>query len=755
MGYNVFHKVFNYSVLAAGVAALGYAITQAVINHHKINLPFLMLAVFTLMVASRMELEFPRSRLTYTFADSMVFLTFLLYGGEFAIILASVEVFTNSIRIKSRKKTDFPLSFILFNVATIAISTAATNFAYRAFMAQIQTGEPHLGDVASSHLISLLGGMALTQFAVNTALMTIFLATRNNQNVVQIWLDRMLPSSITYIGGAGLALVIYKLIMSGNPLATSVIMVAIALAYFAYRRSIAEINNSFDAAEKAERAKSESERQRAEQAEKHVNQLNAYLKEQERISDALRKSKEAFQYSAMHDSLTDVANRAFLLEQLKSSIDHSKGPDSTKFSVLFMDIKKFKNINDSLGHSIGDKMLIMVAKRLQGAVRETDVVARLGGDEFAVVLNEISSPAENIRFAKSIHQKISQPFILQGNKVFISLHIGIAPSDAEYDSPEEILRDADIAMHHAKKQEVPIAVFDKELRSQVLKAVKIESDLRFAVQRKELVLFYQPIVSLHNGRLAGFEALLRWRHPERGLIPPNDFIPIAEESGLIIPMTGWILNEACRQMREWQKLPYLSSDLMVSVNLSGRHLAEISLVNDVRKALEKSDLAPSSLKLEVTESIAMQNIDMTVESLTKLKELGVRLSMDDFGTGYSSLSQLHRLPFDTLKIDRSFVSNVKENGEEGEILWTIISLAKTLNLKIIAEGIETAEQLKLLRLLKCDYGQGYLLARPLPVEEMAQLLREKKSWFPDSIQMEELSELPERFINIENQLRIF
>jgi diguanylate cyclase (GGDEF)-like protein len=752
MSYTIFNKIFNFAVIAAGGGALVYAIAQ--LSQDKLDLTFLLLTVFTLTIASRMELQFPRSNLVFTFADSMVFLTFLLYGGEFAIILASLECLTNSVRIKSRN-AGLPNFVILYNIATIALSTAVTYITYIFFIKN-----PHGGSLPANYmtsaLLSLLGAMSLTQFSVNTVLVASFLAFRSRQKVWKIWVDQMLPSSITYIAGAGLAGVVYKLITYADPIATLVTLVAVGLAYVTYSRSIAEINNSFEAAEKAERAKSESEFQRAEQAEKHVKQLNIYLQEQERISDALRKSKEAFQYSAMHDSLTDVANRAYLLEQLKSSIEKAKESGEGNFAVLFIDIKRFKNINDSLGHSIGDKVLIMVAKRLQGAVREHDVVARLGGDEFAVVLNDIVSPAENVRFAKSIHQKISQPFILQGNKVYVSLHIGIAPGDPEYDTPEDVLRDADIAMHHAKKEEVPIAVFDKELRQRVVNAVQIESDLRFAVQRKELVLFYQPIVSLQSGKLSGFEALVRWKHPERGLVPPNDFIPIAEESGLIIPMTGWILNEACRQMSEWQRTTRLANDAMVSVNLSGRHLSEVSLVSDVRKALEKNDLPAHSLKLEVTESIAMQNIDMTVESLTKLKELGVRLSMDDFGTGYSSLSQLHRLPFDTLKIDRSFVSNVKENGEEGEILWTIISLAKTLNLKIIAEGIETVEQLKLLRLLKCDYGQGYLMSKPFPKEDIERMLADRDSYFPESVQLEDLTEqAPHREFDLESHLRIF
>ena len=752
MGYKVLQKTLDVTVIAGGGLALLWAVSH--LNYEKVDLGFLLLTVFTLTIASRMQLQFPRSNLVFTFADAMVFLTFLFYGGEFAIILASLEFLTNSVRIKSRN-SEYPNSAIFFNVGSIAISTTVTYVTYLSLFPLLQNAGQQVGFATSAYLLSVLGTMALIQFFVNSLLIAAYFALRTEQKFARIWLDHMLPGSITHIAGAGLAGLIYKLIVYADPVATIVTSIAVGLAYFTYRKSIGEINLSFETAEKAERAKAESERQRAEQAEEHVKQLNTYLKEQERISDALRKSKEAFQYAALHDSLTNVANRAFLQEQLKSSLEKAKSSDQTKFSVLFIDLKRFKNINDSLGHSIGDKMLIMVAKRLQGAVRENDVVARLGGDEFAVILNDIVSPAENIRFAKNIHQKISQPFILQGNKVFISLHLGIAPSDAEYDHPEEILRDADIAMHHAKKEEVPIAIFDKELRSRIVNAVKIESDLRFAVQRKELVLFYQPIVSLEEGKLSGFEALVRWNHPERGLVPPNDFIPIAEESGLIIPMTGWIMNEACRQIAEWQKLPGADRNLMVSVNLSGRHLSEVSLVDDVRKVLEKHDLNPDSLKLEITESTAMQNIEMTVDSLTRLKELGVRLSIDDFGTGYSSLSQLHRLPFDTLKIDRSFVSNVKENGEDGEILWTIISLAKTLNLKIIAEGIETVGQLQILRKLDCDYGQGYLMSKPLPKDQIEAQLAERTSWFPEDVQLQIFSGgLPAQELDADNQLRV-
>jgi EAL domain-containing protein (putative c-di-GMP-specific phosphodiesterase class I) len=359
-------------------------------------------------------------------------------------------------------------------------------------------------------------------------------------------------------------------------------------------------------------------------------------------------------------------------------------------------------------------------------------VARLGGDEFAVILSDPLSINKAEHIARDIYQKLAQPFSLRGNRIFTKLHIGLAAFDRDYTKPEDILRDADIAMHHAKENGLQVAVFDKELRARFLESVGLEHDLRYAIERKELSMFYQPLVSLKNGELIGFESLLRWQHPKRGFVSPAKFIPIAEDSGLIIPITEWILKDTARQLCEWQKISPAYKKLVVSVNISGKHLAVEGLVEQVSKVLEITKIRPSTLKLEITESTAMENADRSAQILNRLKELGVQLSIDDFGTGFSSLSQLHRLPFDTLKIDRSFVLNVGEDGENSEILQTIISLAKNLKMKVIAEGIETESQLALLRNLGCDYGQGYLLAKPMPCGDMEKLLYQKQFWFPDS-----------------------
>ena len=344
---------------------------------------------------------------------------------------------------------------------------------------------------------------------------------------------------------------------------------------------------------------------------------------------------------------------------------------------------------------------------------------------FKIIAN--SSPPSR---AKKISQKLAQPFALRGHKVYTSVNIGISPFNADHKKPEDILRDADIAMHCAKEKGINIGIFDIELRSHFLETIKLESELRYAMERKELSMYYQPLISLQQGEILGFEALLRWHHPKLGFISPARFIPVAEESGMIIPITNWILEETTAQLAKWQKISNNYRKLIVSVNISGKHIAQDGLIEQVKQSLHNSKIKPASLKLEITESIAMENAERTIEILTRLKNTGVQLSIDDFGTGYSSLSYLHRLPFDTLKIDRSFVYSVGENGENSAILQTIVALAKNLKMKAIAEGIETESQLRLLRNLGCEMGQGFLMSKPLPKDEMETLLYKKSLWFP-------------------------
>jgi EAL domain-containing protein (putative c-di-GMP-specific phosphodiesterase class I) len=345
--------------------------------------------------------------------------------------------------------------------------------------------------------------------------------------------------------------------------------------------------------------------------------------------------------------------------------------------------------------------------------------------------------------------------MIQGNRIFSDLHIGIAPFESEHMSPEDILRDADIAMHNAKDKNIGIAFFDKEVRSTYLEHIKLEGELRYALEKQELVMNYQPLISLKSGELLGFEALLRWHHSDLGLISPAKFIPISEDSGLIIPITVWILQETCTQLAIWRGISDDYKDLLISVNISGKHLAEESLVRDVQNALKVSGIPAESLKLEITETTAMENADRTIEILLRLKQLGVQISIDDFGTGYSSLNYLHKLPFDTLKIDRSFVINASEGDEDSEILQTIVSLTKNLKKKVIAEGIETVEQLRLLTDLGCDYGQGYLFSRPLPKSDMETMLYKKTNWLPVLTEEEIVESPPSKDISGEDNLPVF
>jgi diguanylate cyclase (GGDEF)-like protein len=685
---------------------------------------FPLILAFTVFFAPRLSLTLPRSNFTVTFSDSLIFLTFLIYGGKAAILLATLETLANCLYIR-KKGTNFGYLMIPANVSITTVSTTLTYLVWASSPYFIYKNSSY-----TPHIVINLGILAITQFLTTSFFAAVFQAIKDNKNLFKTWLKDCFSSSMTQIVGAGLAGIIFKLINYSDFLTTTISLFALLIAYVNYRQSISEINNAIAQAEQAEREKARTEREKRIEVEKYAEKLSDSLRKEENANDALRKSQKAFKHAALHDSLTNLPNRQNFADVLRELISDYKSDPATSFHILFLDIRRFKNINDSLGHTIGDKVLMIVAKRFLRIVHKTDTVARIGGDEFAIILRNLSTVNKALKVARKIHQSISQPFSLSGNRIFINVNIGIAPCDAEYDTPEEILRDADIAMHFAKEKGTGVAVFTKELRTRFLEKVRLESDLRHAIERRELSMHYQPLVSLKDGSIVGFEALLRWHHHELGMIPPAKFIPIAEDSSLIVPITIWILQETCQQLAKWKQISPSYNNLIVSVNISGKHLSNDELIDDVEQALEISGLSPDSLKLEITESVAMENAEHTIEILTRLKRIGVQLSIDDFGTGYSSLSVLHRLPFDTLKIDRSFVYSVGENGENSEILQTIISLAKNLKMKVIAEGIETESQLALLQYLGCDFGQGYLLAKPQPKQDAEKLLYQKSHWLP-------------------------
>ncbi|MBW4535914.1 MAG: EAL domain-containing protein [Pleurocapsa minor HA4230-MV1] len=447
------------------------------------------------------------------------------------------------------------------------------------------------------------------------------------------------------------------------------------------------------------------------------------------LETAMQKLEQAQQqliHDALHDSLTGLPNRTLLIERIQYTIAHAKRNPDYKYGVLFIDLDRFKVINDSLGHSIGDELLIAVSNLLQECVRENDLVARLGGDEFVILLDGIKSIQDATSIGERIQQKMRSPFDLQGQNIFTSASIGIVFGSTEYHNPADLMRDADIAMYRAKdKGKARYTIFDKTMYDETLKLVELENSLRFALKRNELTMHYQPIISLDNNHLVGFEALIRWQHPERGAISPVEFIPIAEDTGLILDIGEWLLKEACQQLQIWRQqfasVPQINS-LKMSINLASQQLQEPEFIQKLDQILLETGLEGSSLRLEITESVLIEPEGTIQNTLKQIKNRNIKLSIDDFGTGYSSLSYLRRFPIDNLKIDRSFINQMNLDSENFEIVRLIITLAKTLGMKTISEGVETALQLDRLKGLGCEFAQGYLFSIPLAPKEIELML---------------------------------
>jgi diguanylate cyclase (GGDEF)-like protein/PAS domain S-box-containing protein len=443
-------------------------------------------------------------------------------------------------------------------------------------------------------------------------------------------------------------------------------------------------------------------------------------------------SEQQLLHDAFHDALTGLPNRALFIDHVKLAISRGRRRGGGIFAVIFIDLDRFKVVNDSLGHMAGDQLLVSVARRIESCLRDGDTVARVGGDEFTVLLEDLVDVGEAIGIAERIQREVSAAYNIDGHEVFTTLSMGVAPGGLEYEDPEDILRDADTAMYRAKSLgKARHEVFDTAMHARAINLLQMETDMRKAVERNEFFLVYQPIVGLDDFSICGFEALIRWQHPERGLISPMDFIPVAEETGQVIVLGEWALWEACRQMQQWHRRFPLQSPFFISVNLSTKQFSASNLVERVGEILRETALNPRSLKLEITESAVMENIDKTAELLRRLRALGVQLSIDDFGTGYSSLSYLHRFPIDTLKIDRSFVMRMVDHPENAEIVRTIVMLAQTLGMDVVAEGVETKEQLNNLRQLGCEYGQGYYFSKPLGSAEAERIIADTCEPKPD------------------------
>lgn len=454
-------------------------------------------------------------------------------------------------------------------------------------------------------------------------------------------------------------------------------------------------------------------------------QLQAEIKKRERAQAKLLRM-------ALRDSLTDLPNRSWFLQKLKQELDLAKKDTSYQFAVICFDCDNFKVINDSLGHDIGDSLLKAIPSRLESCLPQGSFMARLGGDEFIILLPQIDDISTAVSITRKIQQKFTFPFNVSEREIFLNFSLGIVLGTAEYDQSEKVLRNADLAMYQAKALgKGQYQIYNQQMHQRAVERLQLEIDLRKALKNNEFILHYQPIICLETGHISGFESLVRWQHPQKGIISPGKFIPVAEETGLIIPLGIWVLREACQQIKIWQQKYDSFISLTVNVNVAVQQFSYSSLIEEIDKILAQTQLPSHCLKLEITESAIMENSDSAYAILQQLRDRGIKICIDDFGTGYSSLSYLHSFPVDNLKIDRSFVSRIKNLDEPNKVIDAIVNLAHHLDISVTAEGIETKEQLDYIKNVNCEYAQGYYFFKPLNSEavEAMQLLAQKKSMF--------------------------
>jgi|CXWL01.1.fsa_nt_gi diguanylate cyclase (GGDEF)-like protein len=713
-------KLFLVLLTPFAIAVTAWAVLG--ITADRINAGVVTLAALTVFCSIYLRIQMPRVNIHLTISDGLIILAMLQYGGEIALLIALIETTLGSLNMVRQGVTIKPRTILL----NIYFSAIAVFLAAEAVLLVFGPTELILQRNDSTSFVWMLALMAVVLFVVNSGFVALYSSLRKEESFWRVWSENCFNMVVIYLTGAIVAGIAYKTITMDSLNNTGIYMLAAVVGFFGviyltFRHFVEDVKKTVEKAKQAER-------ERAEQAEEHVNELQHYVAELERSSEALQESHENFRHAAYHDALTGLPNRNYFIDTLKDLLQASRENTETNFAVLFLDLKSFKTINDSLGHSLGDRLIKNVAKRLSGMIREADMVGRFSGDKFGVILADLLSREEATAFADRLAKRLSEPYTLDGRQVFTSAKIGIAYGNSKYPEAEDILRDADIAMYYAKDNEDNYVIFDQKMHIRAVTRLQLETDLRFAIERNEFELYYQPIISLDTATLDGFEALVRWNHPQRGLVPPNEFIPISETTGLIIPMTVQILHSACSQVVQWQKQSQSAKPLTIAVNLSGKHFGHPGLVEQIKTVISETGIDAASLKLELTESAVMDNAETAILMLKQIKETGVRISIDDFGTGYSSLSYLHRFPIDLLKVDRSFVSAMEENTENGEIVRTVIALAKALNLKVVAEGIESIHQFHQLRILGCEYGQGYLFSKPLPVAEIERLLEDNTRW---------------------------
>lgn len=801
-------QIYFWIIASLGLGAFSSAVSS--ISSAQPDAYYYILVLVTIGLGSRINIKIPGTTSWISISDTFIFLALWAYGGEAAIILATLEGLCSSLRYNKKVATHF------YNAAVMACSSFMTAWALTRILGPITALSK--GPV-SGWFLGAICLAALTQYIVNIVIVAIGESFRRKQSLLETWQDCYLYTLLTYLAAASSAGLIVNLTATVGFYSFLITLPILIVVYFTYRTYFEKVEAQNAQIEQSARHVAELQESEArfrsafdyaavgmalvEPAGKFVQvnrtlcQITGYTedellgmsyqdlthdddlsKSQKHVQQILEEQVPTFQlekryihqrghsvwvhwsvssvndlkakslrlifqvqditdrkraesqlmHDAFHDCLTGLPNRALFVDHLKMAIERAKRRSQSLFAVLFLDLDRFKIVNDGLGHNVGDKLLIETARRLETCLRPGDTVARLGGDEFTVLLEDLKDHHEAMCIAERIQHELSAPFSFNGQEIFSTVSIGIAYSAVDYEEPEEVLRDADTAMYRAKAAgHARFQVFNQEMHSEARGRLRLETDLRRAVERREFTLVYQPIVSLDDGSLRGFEALLRWQHPELGFISPAKFIPVAEETGLIIDLGQWVLEEACCQMREWLVSNPTAGMLKISVNLSSRQFAQPDLIGQIKKALNETGLDPHYLKLEITESVVMENIDTATNILKEIRALGIDLSIDDFGTGYSSLSYLHRFPINTMKIDRSFVMQM-HHKENAEIVRTIVMLADTLRMDVVAEGIETCDQLQQLKELNCAYGQGYHFSKPVDPITAGRMVQQNRQW---------------------------
>lgn len=820
------------AVIAAGIGCAAAALVSVPVE--KIDLPFLLLAAFTVGVGSRITVPIPRFKSHISVSDTFIFLALLIYGGELAVLLAAVEALCSSWRFCHKKIT------VVFNAATMAISTTVTVLMLRGFGLYTES-QLHGYEAKVRDFLMALSILAVTQFLTNTALASLYDSAKNGIPWWETWKSKYIWTFLTYFigaSGAGLLVQLSDSVGFGIIIATFPV---IFFVFLTYRMYLQNIEMSLRQAEQAERhaeilskqseALRESE-ERFRSAFHHapigiallsasgkwlkVNQalcsilgytdheflaadLDMVLFPEDRNTTVIRirevvagnitswqeeqryrhktgrivwaswsislashaaadasnlilqlqditdkkLAEERLQHDATHDALTGLPNRSLFIRKLSEALAKVRRRPDYRISVLFVDVDRFKYVNDSLGHLIGDQLLVKISERLHACIRPSDMVARLGGDEFMILVEGKYGAEETVAIAERIQEKFGLPFMLGGNEIYSSASIGILHASEKHLTSEDMMRDADTAMYQAKRAgKARHEIFDEGMHTAALETLQLETDLRRAVERGEFSVEYQPIISLSTGAIEGVHALPRWDHPRLGAVSRRRFIDLAEEVGIIGQFGQLFLHKACREIVQFHRDSAIDPPLVLCTNLLSSQLIQDGLLEKITGILTDTGLPAGSLSLEITESIFFEHQERAASLLNELRDLGIDLKVGNFGTGYSNLSYLTRLPVSSLKIDRSFVATIGSGGGSSGLVRTISILARNLGLKVVAEGVETGEQLEELRLLNCDSAQGKYFSSPMNIEKLGRFIQENESRKMPIVELGDLTVFP-------------